>query len=117
MKSYIAIYHRPLDGIEVECVGIGLRVSAIGDALAARNVLEGPGSDIPAQSSLFDLQTDSYVDVPTIARTDLQAGQTFPGPGLIKDYGTTICVPHNYTAVRHDSGHLILTHQTSEGKG
>ncbi len=117
LKSYIAIYHRPLDGIEVECVGIGLRVSAIGDALAARNVLEGSGSDIPARSSLFDLQTDSYVDVPTIARTDLQAGQTFPGPGLIKDYGTTICVPHNYTAVRHDSGHLILTHQTSEGKG
>ena len=117
LKSYIAVYHRALDGIDVECVGIGLRVSSVGDTLSAKNVLETAHNKIPPESAVFDLEAGAYVDVPTIARNDLTEGYTFQGPGLIKDYGTTICVPRNYHAVRHDNGHIVLTRQSVDKKG
>jgi N-methylhydantoinase A len=117
LQNYISIYHRPLDGIEVECVGLGLRASSVGEALPVKNILVSDVRKTPVSMALFDLDENGYLDVPAINRTGMTAGQSFTGPGLIKDDGTTICVPKNFSAVCFEDGPIIITRQTALEKG
>jgi hypothetical protein len=41
----------------------------------------------------------------------LHRDHIFQGPGLIKDYGTTIYVPRGYSAVTVKNGHILITKQ------
>jgi len=117
LKNYTAVYTRPLEGIAVECVGLGSRASSVGDALPAKNILAADTRELPVKAALFDLNAGKFVEVPMLSRQRMAGGQSFAGPGLIKDDGTTICVPENYTAHCGKGGHIIMTRQTVAGGG
>jgi len=114
--KYIDVYKRPLDGIDVECVGLNLRVSSVGDSLPNKTVLDESGRTVADQAPLFDLQSGEHVPAAMIFRDGLDIGQPFVGPGLIKDYGTTIHVPRGFTATRHSTGNVVLT-RIAAGQG
>ena len=115
LEQYIAAYNRPLEGIPVECVGLSLRVSSVGNALPVKNILAPVPNTTPDTTAQFDLDTGGFEDVPTFDRAKLSAGQSFDGPGLIKDNGTTICIPKNFSVICSDRGPIILTRHTDAG--
>lgn len=112
LDNYIAVYNRPLDGIAVECVGLRLRVSSVGEPLPAKNILAANARDTPSSTALFDLDAGKFGDVPVWDRARMAPGQIISGPGLIKDNGTTISVPKYYSALCSDGGPIILARQT-----
>ncbi len=117
LEDYTAIYKRPLDGIEVECVGLTLRLSSVGDALPVRNIVAAAPRETPANTALFDLNSGQFEDVPALNRNSMKPGQPFDGPGLIKDFGTTICIPKNFSALLNKEGSIILSPNTAAGGG
>ncbi|MBT3790127.1 MAG: hydantoinase/oxoprolinase family protein [Alphaproteobacteria bacterium] len=110
-NKYTAVYRRLLDGIDIECVGISLRLSADEENMAIKDVLDILPTDIPARTDLYDIQQNELLSATTLSRKDLGNDVTLAGPGLIKDHGTTIYVPRNFTANCHDQGHIIITRQ------
>jgi N-methylhydantoinase A len=117
LEKYVAIYRRPLDRIEIECVGLSLRMASTEKTMTAGNVLSSRQDDVPPTSDLYDLATGKHVPTPTLARADLAAMPPFEGPGLIKDQGTTVCLPIGYSAVRHATGHIIISrHVDKQGE-
>ncbi len=117
LEDYTAIYKRRLDGIEVECVGLMLRLSSVGDALPVRNIVAAAPRETPANTALFDLNSGQFEDVPALNRNSMKPGQPFDGPGLIKDFGTTICIPKNFSALLNKEGSIILSPNTAAGGG
>ncbi|MEE2761398.1 MAG: hypothetical protein VYE18_08130, partial [Pseudomonadota bacterium] len=115
LEQYIAAYNRPLEGIPVECVSLSLRVSSVGNALPVKNILAPVPKTTPDTTTQFDLDTGRFEDVPTFDRQNLSAGQSFDGPGLIKDNGTTICIPKNFSVICSDRGPIILTRHSDAG--
>ncbi len=52
---------------------------------------------------------DGYVPTPVLWRPDLRAGDSFTGPAIIEEFGSTVPV-HPGFAVRVDSwGNLVVT--------
>jgi N-methylhydantoinase A len=109
--KYAAVYRRPLAGIDVECVGISLRMSSSEDLLPVRNILDREPINVPVITALYDLQVNEHVPTPTLSRQKLVSGTDNPGPVLIKDDGTTILVPANYEAKCLASGALLISRQ------
>jgi hypothetical protein len=103
--------------MDVECVGLSLRMSAGADAWMPENVLDEAPANIPATTELYFIPTDSRVAVASISRQDLDAQQAFAGPGLIKDRGTTINLPSGYVSNVHKSGHVIIRREEHETGG
>jgi len=85
--------------------------------LAALRERDSTGQGQLVKAALFDLNAGKFVEVPMLSRQRMAGGQSFAGPGLIKDDGTTICVPENYTAHCGKGGHIIMTRQTVAGGG
>ncbi|MBT3701049.1 MAG: hydantoinase/oxoprolinase family protein [Alphaproteobacteria bacterium] len=110
-EKYISVYRRPLAGIDVECVGISLRMSSNEDLLPVRNIINTGPADVPDTTDLFDLMENDYANVPTMSRSKMEPDTIFQGPGLIKDDGTTVVVPQGYIATCYDTGHLVITLQ------
>ena len=116
-EKYISVYRRPLDGMEVECVGLSLRMSARADAWMPENVLDEAPANVPAKTELYFLLTDSRVEVPSLSRQDPALQQPFSGPVLIKDRGTTINVPTGYETRVDASGHIIIQREETGAGG
>jgi N-methylhydantoinase A len=110
-EKYTSVYRRPLAGIDVECVGISLRMSSNEDLLPVRNVINSGPLRVPKATELYDLQEDNYVAAATMSRAKFLPDTIFEGPGLIKDDGTTIVVPRGYIAACHNTGHLVISLQ------
>ena len=56
----------------------------------------------------FDAE-DGFVDTPVLWRPDLRAGDTFDGPAIVEEFGSTVPVHPGFT-VRVDSiGNLVIT--------
>ena len=98
---------------------VNLRVTGIGpisrpelQQLPERTA-EGPvGGGLPAQRTTravcFD-PDDGYVETPVLWRADLRAGDTFRGPAIVEEFGSTVPV-HPGFAVRVDRwGNLVIT--------
>ncbi|MBM6402037.1 hydantoinase/oxoprolinase family protein [Phycicoccus sonneratiae] len=71
---------------------------------------------LPGQRSVrpvcFD-PDDGYVDTPVLWRPDLRAGDTFTGPAVVEEFGSTVPV-HPGFAVRVDGfGNLVLTREAT----
>jgi N-methylhydantoinase A len=111
-KKYVSVYRRALQGVAIECVGISLRVSTCDPSLVAKNLQEKSIGSVPTKEKLFNLDKNTYVAVPSMLRTELYRDQIFQGPGLIKDYGTTIYVPQGYSAECVKNGHMLITKQS-----
>ena len=114
IKKYISVYHRALQGVAIECVGISLRISTCDPTLVAKNPKGRAINILRAEEKLYDLGEKSYIAVKSILRSDLDCNQIVYGPVLIKDYGTTIYVPRDYCAECDKSGHILLTLQSLE---
>ncbi len=73
----------------------------------------GPGTpDVPNNAGrrqvCFDAG-DGFIDTPVLWRPDLRAGDTFEGPAIVEEFGSTVPV-HPGFAVRVDSiGNLVIT--------
>jgi N-methylhydantoinase A len=56
---------------------------------------------------------DGFVDTPVLWRPDLRAGDTFDGPAIVEEFGSTVPVHPGFT-VRVDSiGNLVITRSPS----
>ena len=51
---------------------------------------------------------DGYVDTPVIWRTDLGAGDTFTGPAIVEEFGSTIPVHPGFEVVVDDWANLVI---------
>ena len=49
-----------------------------------------------------------YVDTPVIWRTDLGAGDTFTGPAIVEEFGSTIPVHPGFEVVVDDWANLVI---------
>ena len=61
----------------------------------------------PARQVCFD-PDDGYVDTPVIWRTDLGAGDTFTGPAIVEEFGSTIPVHPGFEVVVDDWANLVI---------
>ena len=52
--------------------------------------------------------THGYVDTPVIWRTDLGAGDTFTGPAIVEEFGSTIPVHPGFEVVVDDWANLVI---------
>ena len=102
---------------------VNLRVTGIGpitrpelQEVPERASDEPVGDGLPAQRSrravCFD-PDDGYADTPVLWRPDLRAGDTFTGPAIVEEFGSTVPV-HPGFAVRVDRwGNLVLTREVA----
>jgi N-methylhydantoinase A len=102
---------------------VNLRVTGIGpitrpelQEVPERAPEEPVGDGLPAQRSrrpvCFD-PDDGYVDTPVLWRPDLRAGDTFSGPAIVEEFGSTVPV-HPGFGVRVDRwGNLVLTREVA----
>lgn len=76
---------------------------------------QGP-ADLPNTGTRRDVCFDAdegYVDTPVLWRPDLRAGDTFDGPAIVEEFGSTVPVHPGFT-VRVDSiGNLVITRKPS----
>ncbi len=104
-------------GQQVEWVN--LRVTGIGpitrpelQPLPQRGTDEPVGSGLPGQRSTREVcfdPDDGYVPTPVLWRPDLRAGDTFSGPAVVEEFGSTVPV-HPGFGVRVDRwGNLVVT--------
>ena len=56
---------------------------------------------------------DGYVDTPVIWRTDLGAGDTFSGPAIVEEFGSTIPVHPGFRAEVDRFGNVRVTREAS----
>jgi N-methylhydantoinase A len=98
---------------------VNLRVTGIGpitrpepQPLPARGPDGASGDDLPGQRSVRDVcfdPDDGYVTTPVLWRPDLRAGDSFTGPAIVEEFGSTVPV-HPGFAVRVDAwGNLVIT--------
>jgi N-methylhydantoinase A len=102
---------------------VNLRVTGIGpitrpelQEVPERAPEEPVGDGLPAQRSrravCFD-PDDGYADTPVLWRPDLRAGDTFSGPAIVEEFGSTVPV-HPGFGVRVDRwGNLVLTREVA----
>ncbi len=100
---------------------VNLRVTGIGpitrpelQQVPPRGADEPVGDGLPAQRSTrpvcFD-PDEGHVEAPVLWRPDLRAGDTFTGPAIVEEFGSTVPV-HPGFAVRVDRwGNLVLTRE------
>ena len=100
---------------------VNLRVTGIGPItrpelpeLPERQAGEPVADGLPAQRSsravCFD-PADGYVTAPVLWRPDLRAGDTFAGPAVVEEFGSTVPV-HPGFVVRVDRwGNLVVTRE------
>jgi N-methylhydantoinase A len=111
--------HDPTQQVE----WVNLRVTGVGPItrpelreLASTEDLQGEGrSDRPTTRSTrpvcFDAD-EGYRDTPVLWRPDLRAGDTFSGPAIVEEFGSTVPV-HPGFAVRVDAiGNLVITKES-----
>jgi len=108
VEKYVSVYSRSLQGVAIECVGISLCISTRDPSLVAKNLKGKEIDKISSKEELYDLNKNSYIKAVSKARNDLNVDEHFNGPGLIKDYGTTIYVPRGYYAQCVKNGHLCV---------
>ena len=51
---------------------------------------------------------EGYVDTPVIWRPDLGAGDTFTGPAIVEEFGSTIPVRPGFSVVVDDWANLVI---------
>ncbi|KRF27307.1 hydantoinase/oxoprolinase family protein [Phycicoccus sp. Soil802] len=108
---------------------VNLRVTGIGPITrpelrdlptrGARSSEDPPGqgtADLPNNRTRREVCFDAdqgYRDTPVLWRPDLRAGDTFDGPAIVEEFGSTVPVHPGFT-VRVDSiGNLVITRATT----
>ena len=87
---------------------VNLRVQAIGEQYRPE-IRVDKGPEIPAKPTNTRLTYwDDWVKSPIYQRSELKSEQLIKGPAIIEEYGSTIVIPINWTAVRDDYGNLII---------
>ena len=91
---------------------VNLRVTGIGPitrpeipTLRASVVEEGRSP--VTRPVCFDAD-EGYVDTPIIWRTDLGAGDTFVGPAIVEEFGSTVPVHPGFEVVVDDWANLVI---------
>ncbi|KQU69265.1 hydantoinase/oxoprolinase family protein [Phycicoccus sp. Root101] len=100
---------------------VNLRVTGVGPITRPqlRDLPTGSAEDDAAAQRLqrpvcFDAD-EGHVDTPVIWRPDLRAGDTFDGPAIVEEFGSTVPVHPGFT-VRVDAiGNLVITRATTGG--
>lgn len=98
---------------------VNLRVTGVGPItrpelrpVPERAAGEAVGDGLPAQRSVREVCFDpdaGFVTTPVLWRPDLRAGDTFAGPAIVEEFGSTVPV-HPGFAVRVDTwGNLVIT--------
>ncbi|NHA70023.1 hydantoinase/oxoprolinase family protein [Phycicoccus flavus] len=113
-------------GQQVEWVN--LRVTGVGpisrpepQTLEPRDAASpvAPG-DLPGQRGTravcFDA-ADGHVDTPVLWRPDLRAGDTFPGPAVVEEFGSTVPVHPGFAVRVDDAGNLVVTRAAAPTEG
>ena len=114
--TYINLYKKLHEGVDVEIVGLSVSVSAY---LASSQTIEtAPTADIePAsidhKAQLFDAQAVDYREVNVFSRHAMQAGSHLAGPALLSDQGTTVVVPDGFGVTVAQDNSLIVDRQSS----
>ncbi len=92
---------------------VNLRVTGIGPITRPEiPTLEKAAGDVERavrgrRDVCFD-PDDGYVDTPVIWRTDLGAGDTFTGPAIVEEFGSTIPVHPGFEVVVDDWANLVI---------
>tara|TARA_B100000902_G_C27034075_1_gene775977 strand:+ start:86 stop:664 length:579 start_codon:yes stop_codon:yes gene_type:complete len=87
---------------------VNLRVQAIGQQYRPEIRID-KGPQIPAEpTDTRFTYWDDWVDSPIYQRSALKSGQLINGPAIIEEYGSTIVIPINWTALRDDYGNLVM---------
>ena len=87
---------------------VNLRVQAIGEQYRPEIRID-KGPEIPAEPTATRLTYwDDWVNSPIYRRSDLKSEQLITGPAIVEEYGSTIVIPINWTALRDDYGNLVM---------
>ena len=99
---------------------VSLRVQAIGRMHRPYVRAIEPGSDDASPAGARDVywRGRGWVSCPIWHRESLSRGFTTRGPGIVKEYGSTLVVPEGWALRNDDYGNLILEkeHERSHGQ-
>ena len=113
-KTYINLYKKLHDGVEVEIVSVSVSVSAY---LVFAKDVETAGTraadqpEIDHVSALFDARAGDYREINVYSHSTLLAGHQLTGPTLVRATGTTVMVPDGYGVTMADDNSLIIERQ------
>jgi N-methylhydantoinase A len=100
---------------------VNLRVTGIGpitrpeiQKLERSGLVTGAGapSSTSSRAVCFDAE-QGYVDTPVIWRPDLGAGDTFTGPAIVEEFGSTIPVHPGFVVEVDDWANLVIRKETA----
>lgn len=115
-ENYAALYGRVIPGLEVEILSWTLSLREVVDAkrLPPETPLRRRRLAAPGEQPLFDVLEGRSVAAACYRRADLEPGDYFDGPALVREAQTTIVVAGGFTACVGSRGSLILTDQREE---
>ena len=115
-NSYINLYKKLHEGVDIEIVGLTVSVSAFlvsADAIESTAPGDSEQAEVDHQVPMFNAQAGDYEQVNVYSRAELRAGNHLAGPGLVRDKGTTVMVPNGYSVTVATDDSLIIERQPS----
>lgn len=112
--AYRALFARSLQGIDVELMGLAVRVAT--PAAAAPSVVPRPlctTVTVPRRRMLYD--AGAFVDAAVVVRAALTPGAGVRGPAVVTEPQTTTVVPCGFAATMQEDGALLLTRCAGAG--
>lgn len=99
---------------------VNLRVTGVGPitrpAVTTLAVAEGDlaGRAVTGTREVCFDATDGYASTPVYARAQLGAGDTFTGPAIVEEFGSTIPVHPGFVVRVDDYGNLVITKEGAQ---
>ena len=112
-SQYEAQFGRSIPRLDVEILGLSLRLSTPETAMPAIPATSGARASANERVSVADPATGMSIDVALYDRQNLRPGAMVAGPALIVEDETTTLVTAAFDAMINGLGHIVMTRRAA----